>query len=136
MMQVKVRPRIPTVIRLRDQKSPISGKYNDIVIDTVWGLAFTRHQILNNDKQIAKLVKKVRIKGGKGTKDFIVPTFSDEITEEGDEVIQKYALTKVKNARNSSVHLMKVAEHLIRRLAYFWDSLEHNHILPTINNML
>ena len=98
-MQVKIKPTIPTVVRLANQKSPIRGKYNDIVIDTVWGLALTRQQLVGNEKEVAKLSKKISIKGGGGNKEFITPEFSADVMEEGNEIIKNYGMKNVKTAR-------------------------------------
>ena len=98
-MQVKVKPNLPTVIRLPNQKSPIRGKYNDIVIDTVWGLALTRQQLVGNNQEVAKLSKKITIKGGGGQHEFITPDFPKDVIKEGNEIIQEYGMTKVKTAR-------------------------------------
>ncbi|MCG8579696.1 MAG: DUF1214 domain-containing protein [Bacteroidales bacterium] len=98
-MEVLVSPEKPVVVRLPHQKSPIEDAH-EIVINTIEGLAFTRHVIVGNEKQVMKLVKKgLTITGGGSSRRFIVPDFTEEEAAAGFDIIKTYSLTKVKNGR-------------------------------------
>lgn len=96
-MEVYVKPDKPVVIRLPHQKSPIKDAI-EIVLHTYWGLAFTRQVIVDNEKEVMDLAKKITIKGGGGDFPFIVPDFTSAERKAGMEAIKSYSF-KVKNGR-------------------------------------
>lgn len=96
-MDVFVMPEKPVVIRLASQKSPIDDAY-EVVLQTYEGLAFTRQVIVDNEAEVLKLAEEITINGGGGTKQFIIPVFTEAEAQAGDKVIQEYAL-KQPNAR-------------------------------------
>jgi hypothetical protein len=91
-MEVYVKPDKPVVIRLPHQKSPIKDAI-EIVINTYWGLAFTRQVIVNNEAEVMALAKKIKITGGGGDFPFIVPSFTKEEQAAGEKIIADYVKT-------------------------------------------
>ena len=96
-MEVHVMPNKPVVIRLPHQKSPVKDAI-EVVLHTYWGLAFTRQAIVNNEKEVMGLAKKITIKGGGGDFPYIVPDFTPAEREAGMKAIKKYSFT-LKNGR-------------------------------------
>ena len=88
-MEVRVKPKKPVVIRLPHQKSPVEGAL-EIVLQTYQGLAFTRQVMVNNEKEVMDLSKKITITGGGGDFPFVVPTFDKAIQEAGFSKIDAY----------------------------------------------
>ena len=80
------------------QKSPIEDAH-EIVLQTYQGLVFTRQVVVDNEAEVLKLAEEIAISGGGGNKPFIVPSFTELKQQQGDQIIQDYAL-KVANARN------------------------------------
>ena len=98
-MEVLVSPEKPVVVRLPHQESPIEGAH-EIVINTIEGLAFTRHVIVGNESEVLELVKNnLSLTGGKGDKKFVIPDFTEEEAKAGFEIIKDYSLNIVKNGR-------------------------------------
>ncbi|WP_369049031.1 DUF1214 domain-containing protein [Tenacibaculum sp. UWU-22] len=98
-MEVLISPDKPVVVRLPNQKNPIKDSY-DIVINTIEGLAFTRHVIVNNESEVLNLVKNnQKITVGKSNKKFLIPSFTDKEAKAGLEIIKDYSLNIIKNAR-------------------------------------
>ncbi|MFQ5644013.1 MAG: DUF1214 domain-containing protein [Thiogranum sp.] len=96
-MEVYVMPDKPVVIRLPHQKSPVKDAI-EIVLHTYWGLAFTRQVIVDNEKEVMALAKKITISGGGGDFPYTVPDFTEEEAAAGMEIIKAYSL-KVKDGR-------------------------------------
>ena len=88
-MEVRVKPKKPVVIRLPHQKSPIKDAI-EIVLHTYQGIAFTRQVMVNNEKEVMDLAKKITITGGGGNYPFIIPTFSKAVQEAGFNKIDAY----------------------------------------------
>ena len=90
-VEVNVMPDKPVVIRLPHQKSPVEDAI-EIVLQTYWGLAFTRQVIVDNEDEVMKLASEITISGGGGDFPFTVPDFEDLEIEAGMEIIKKYSL--------------------------------------------
>lgn len=89
-MEVYVAPDKPVVIRLPHQKSPVADAY-EIVLDTYWGLAFTRQAIVGTEKEVMGLAGKITITGGGGDFPFTIPSFSETGEEAGMKMIKAYS---------------------------------------------
>lgn len=88
-MEVYVKPEKPIVIRLPHQKSPVEDAI-EIVLHTYQGLAFTRQVIVDNEKEVMDLAKKITIKGGGGDFPFTVPEFTKDEEKAAMAEISKY----------------------------------------------
>ncbi|MEN8139469.1 MAG: DUF1214 domain-containing protein [Bacteroidota bacterium] len=88
-MEVYVKPEKPVVIRLPHQKSPVENAY-EIVLHTYQGLAFTRQVIVDNEKEVMNLAKRITLKGGGGDFPFIVPEFTEAEKAAGIKIISEY----------------------------------------------
>jgi len=89
LMEVKVMPTKPIVIRLPHQKSPIKDAH-EIVLQTYQGLIFTRHVMVDNEQEVMALTKKIKLSGGGGDFPFVVPSFSKAVQDAGFNKINTY----------------------------------------------
>ena len=88
-MEVIVMPTKPIVVRLPNQKSPIKDAY-EIVLQTYQGLAFTRQIMVDNEKEVMQLARKITLTGGGGDFPFVLPSFSKSVQEAGNKKISEY----------------------------------------------
>jgi hypothetical protein len=92
---VLVNPEKPLVVRLATQP-PLPGDAHDVILGTVTGLLFLRMVIPepSDEAEVLELTKQIRSSGGRGELPFIIPSFTEDETARGVEVIQSYALAQ------------------------------------------
>jgi len=112
-MEVIVTPEKPVVVRLPHQKSPIKDAY-EIVLQTYQGLAFTRQVMVDNEKEVMKLAKKITLTGGGGDFPFILPEYSKQVIDAGNKKINKY----IREGHNTANFFVSRLRHSIERFGF------------------
>lgn len=95
---VIVSPDKPILLIRPNQIAP-EGDYTVVYIETDQGLVFTRMVIVDNEKEVDELSKKITMQGGKGDMTRYVAKFSADVEKDANTIIDAAAPTLIKDTR-------------------------------------